>query len=71
MYRKCAAHMEDLSMLMLLFSFGITFIGDLFSEQQLLKYAYAFEQRTQARRKGQPIIAPHTELAQDSRSWFG
>lgn len=50
------------------FSFGLSFIGELFSEEKLIKYAYAFEQHTQHRKEGRPIIAPETELSWKSTS---
>ncbi|RDW58725.1 hypothetical protein BP6252_13201 [Coleophoma cylindrospora] len=42
--------------------FGISFIGRAWSEQTLLKYAYAFEQLTQVRKSGKPYMLPSTEL---------
>lgn len=43
--------------------FGLSFIGQRFSEAQLIGYAYAYEQRTHTRDKVQPYIVPNTELA--------
>jgi amidase len=43
--------------------FGISFLGERFSEERLVGMAYAFEQRTHARRKAVPYITPHTELS--------
>ncbi|KAJ5093382.1 hypothetical protein N7456_009243 [Penicillium angulare] len=42
--------------------FGLSFIGDLFSEEKIIKYAYAFEQHTQIGKNGKPIFAPESEL---------
>ncbi|OIW34213.1 amidase signature enzyme [Coniochaeta ligniaria NRRL 30616] len=42
--------------------FGLSFIGDLYSEEKLIQYAYAFEYHTEARKFGKPIIRPTTEL---------
>lgn len=43
-------------------SFGISFIGEAWSEASLIGFAYAFEQRTMVRDKVQPYILPKTEL---------
>ena len=44
--------------------FGLSFMGRKFSEQQLIQYAYAFEQATQVRQNGpDPYISPNVELA--------
>ncbi|KAJ5730536.1 uncharacterized protein N7483_005044 [Penicillium malachiteum] len=40
--------------------FGLSFIGKKFSEEKLIKYACSFEQQTQRRKKGRPILAPKT-----------
>ena len=42
--------------------FGISFLGRKWSEEALIGYAYAFEQRTNVRMKGKPWIAPTREL---------
>lgn len=42
--------------------FGISFIGEAWSEASLIGFAYAFEQRTMVRNKVQPYIFPRTEL---------
>lgn len=42
--------------------FGISFIGEAWSEASLIGFAYAFEQRTMVRNKVQPYIVPRTEL---------
>ncbi|KAI9170660.1 putative amidase [Paramyrothecium foliicola] len=44
------------------FPFGVSFLGDLFSEEKLIGLAYAFEQKTLARNKIQPYIVPSFEL---------
>lgn len=56
--------------------FGIAFVGRRWSEEKLIALAYAFEQRTLARQKMGPYIAPSFELgdhaantAQASRSF--
>lgn len=46
------------------FPFGISFLGRLWSEADLISYAYAFEQRTMVRNNVQPFIAPNIELDQ-------
>jgi amidase len=43
--------------------FGISFLGEKFTEAKLVGMAYAFEQRTKVRDKVQPYIVPKTELA--------
>ena len=43
-------------------TFGISFLGAKWSEERLLSLAYAYEQRTMARRKFQPIIVPKQDL---------
>jgi len=43
-------------------SFGLSFLGQPWSEADLIGYAYAFEQRTMVRNKVQPYIVPTTEL---------
>ncbi|KKY18008.1 putative glutamyl-trna amidotransferase subunit a [Phaeomoniella chlamydospora] len=42
--------------------FGLSFIGDRFSEELLIGLAYAFEQRTKVRGTIQPYVMPKTEL---------
>ncbi|KAH8896714.1 amidase signature enzyme [Thozetella sp. PMI_491] len=42
--------------------FGISFMGDKFSEATLIGLAYAFEQKTLVRNKVQPYIVPNLEL---------
>lgn len=44
------------------FPFGISFLGERFSEERLIGLAYAFEQRTLARRDVVPYMQPVTEL---------
>lgn len=44
------------------YPFGISFLGEWFSEERLIGLAYAFEQRTMARREVVPYIQPTTEL---------
>ena len=46
--------------------FGISFIGRRWSEETLISLAYAFEQRTQTRRKIRPLISATYELGQDT-----
>ncbi|KAK0640724.1 amidase signature domain-containing protein [Cercophora newfieldiana] len=44
--------------------FGLSLLGDLFSEEKLIGLAYAFEQRTLVREKGpKPYLAPNVDLA--------
>lgn len=43
--------------------FGISFAGKHWSEESLIGFAYAYEQRTMTRRKSLPYILPGTELA--------
>lgn len=43
--------------------FGISFLGESFTEEKLIGMAYAFEQRTMIRQKVQPYLQPTTELA--------
>jgi amidase len=42
--------------------FGLSFAGKHWSEAELIGFAYAFEQRTNVRRKVKPYIEPRTEL---------
>ncbi|GAM34993.1 hypothetical protein TCE0_015r02939 [Talaromyces pinophilus] len=44
------------------FPIGLQIIGRPFDEQNLIGYAYAFEQQTKIRQKQQPLIQPNTEL---------
>lgn len=43
--------------------FGISFLGEHFSEERLIGIAYAFEQRTRVRGTVRPYVQPTTELA--------
>lgn len=43
--------------------FGISFLGDLWSEADLIGYAYAYEQRTMHRDDVLPYVVPNLELA--------
>ncbi|CAK1354153.1 unnamed protein product [Cercospora beticola] len=43
--------------------FGLAFLGDLWSEADLIGYAFAFEQKTKNREKLKPLIFPKTSLA--------
>ncbi|KAH8662187.1 amidase [Xylariales sp. PMI_506] len=43
--------------------FGIAFLAERFSEEKLIGFAYAFEQRTKVRNSITPYIQPTTELA--------
>jgi amidase len=43
--------------------FGLAFAGKLWSEESLIGFAYAFEQRTRVRQLVKPYIMPTTELA--------
>jgi amidase len=42
--------------------FGISFSGALWSEESLVGFAYAFEQRTKVRKQVKPYLMPKTEL---------
>ena len=42
--------------------FGISFLGEKWSETTLVGFAYAFEQRTRVRNRVQPYLVPRTEL---------
>lgn len=42
--------------------FGISFLGESFSEEKLIGMAYAFEQRTMVRQKVNPYLHPKTEI---------
>jgi amidase len=43
--------------------YGISFLGEKWSEEKLIGYAYAFEQITNTRSTGKPYLQPRTELA--------
>lgn len=47
--------------------FGIAFLGRKWSEESLISFAYAFEQRTMARTKVCPYIRPSFELGGEGR----
>lgn len=51
--------------------FGISFAGAKWSEEALIGYAYAFEQRTRVRERVKPYIRPTTELADVIVERFG
>ncbi|PQE10483.1 amidase protein [Rutstroemia sp. NJR-2017a BBW] len=42
--------------------FGLSFLGAKWSEETLIGFAYAYEQRTMTRNKVQPFIQPNTQL---------
>lgn len=42
--------------------FGISFLGESFTEEKLIGMAYAFEQRTMVRQKVHPYLRPKTEI---------
>lgn len=42
--------------------FGISFLGEIFTEEKLIGMAYAFEQRTMVRQKVHPYLHPKTEI---------
>ncbi|RAR13609.1 amidase signature enzyme [Stemphylium lycopersici] len=42
--------------------FGISFAGDLWSEESLIGFAYAFEQRTMVRKLVKPYLTPSIEI---------
>lgn len=42
--------------------FGISFLGESFTEEKLIGMAYAFEQRTMVRQKVHPYLKPKTEI---------
>lgn len=42
--------------------FGISFLGESFTEKKLIGMAYAFEQRTMVRQKVHPYLHPKTEI---------
>lgn len=42
--------------------FGLSFLGSEWSEASLIGFAYAYEQRTNWRRRIKPYIAPTVEL---------
>jgi len=43
--------------------FGLSFLGDKWTEETLIGFAYAYEQRTNTRNKVQPLYVPNTQLA--------
>jgi len=43
--------------------FGLSFLGNKWTEYELIGYAYAYEQRSKVRNKVSPYIVPNTELA--------
>ncbi|KAI5363781.1 putative amidase signature domain-containing protein [Septoria linicola] len=43
--------------------FGLSFMGDMWSEETLIGYAYAYEQRTMHRTRVKPYIRPNVEIA--------
>ena len=45
--------------------FGVAFVGRRWSEETLISLAYAFEQRTMARKRMRPLISPSFELGHD------
>ncbi len=47
---------------MVVYRFGLSFLGRKWSEASLIGYAYAYEQRTQTRNKVQPYLVPNIEL---------
>ncbi|KAJ5116246.1 hypothetical protein N7456_000594 [Penicillium angulare] len=51
--------------------FGLSFIGRQFSEQTLIRLAYAFEQSTQFAAEVAPIILPTTEISDITRGKLG
>jgi amidase len=42
--------------------FGLSFMGSLFGETDLIGLAYAYEQRTKHRDDVQPYVVPKTEI---------
>ena len=51
--------------------YGLSFLGRKWSEEALIGFAYAFEQRTHVREKGKPWIAPTRELDIWGRAGMG
>jgi amidase len=43
-------------------SFGLSFLGARFTEEKLIGFGYAYEQRTMVRNMVQPYITPNIEL---------
>lgn len=43
-------------------SFGLALIGDRFSEERFIRYAYACEKSTEAWKQGRQLIQPKTEI---------
>ncbi|KAM3413651.1 hypothetical protein BST61_g10344 [Cercospora zeina] len=48
--------------------FGLSFMGDLWSEERLISFAYAYEQRTQHRAQGKPYVQPSAELMHNNHT---
>jgi amidase len=44
------------------YRFGISFMAGKWSEESLIGFAYAFEQRTHTREKVRPYLIPNTQL---------
>ena len=62
-FRKYSLLVDGSSLIIVLLnSFGLSFLGPAWSEANLIGYAYAFEQRTMVRDRVQPYILPTTEL---------
>ncbi|KAJ4298944.1 hypothetical protein N0V90_004187 [Kalmusia sp. IMI 367209] len=49
--------------------FGISFSGPKWSEESLIGFAYAFEQRTKVRNEVKPYLVPETELADVTKGY--
>ena len=43
--------------------FGLSFMGEKWSEYDLIGYAYAYEQRSKVRNQVQPYLVPNIELS--------
>jgi hypothetical protein len=54
---------ELIILTLIIFRFGLSFMGSKWSEETLIGFAYAFEQRTNIREKVQPYFVPNTQLA--------
>ncbi|KAF2206290.1 hypothetical protein CERZMDRAFT_53478 [Cercospora zeae-maydis SCOH1-5] len=50
------------------FPFGLSFMGDLWSEERLISLAYAYEQRTLHRNQVQPYLQPSAELMHNNHT---
>ncbi|MCJ1431876.1 hypothetical protein MMC27_001232 [Xylographa pallens] len=48
-------------------TFGLSFLGEKWSEEMLLGLAYAYEQRTGVRGRVRPLVVPRTELGGEGR----